>query len=52
MIKLYTGCLVLLIGNLIVGQAVKTLKIVKHVISIKQWSYALRENNKLVNNLS
>ena len=33
MIKLYTGCLVLLIGNLIVAQAVITLKIVKHDIS-------------------
>ena len=30
MIKLYTSCLVLLIENLIVGQAVITLKIVKY----------------------
>ena len=28
--KTYTGCLVLLIGNLIVGQVVITLKIVKY----------------------
>ena len=34
MIKLYTGCLVLLIGNLIVGQAVITLKIVKYDTNI------------------
>ena len=30
MIKLYTGCLVLLIGNLIVGQVVVAIKIVKY----------------------
>ena len=30
MIKIYTGCLALFNGNLIVGQAVITLKIVKY----------------------
>ena len=35
MIKLYTGCLVLLIGNLIVGQVVLTFKIVKYDKNMK-----------------
>ena len=36
MIKLYTGCLVLFIGNLIVGQSSDNIKIVKYDITFDQ----------------
>ena len=40
MIKLYTGCLVLIIGNLIVGQVVLTFKMVKYDMKITQtWGW-------------
>ena len=47
MIKLYTGCLVLFIGNLIVGQSSDNIKIVKYDINTAVFKRSVRGSQML-----